>query len=653
MSLLEEARAKQQARQSEGISESQPVGLLAEARAKQGIEDQAAQELVAGPHKTSDQESGLPLPGIVEPALAIASGAIAEPVAGLKGLAELAITGDPASATQEVEQTRKTISLAPETPEGQANLEKLGGLVQKGIDIFNYPVSGLAGLVELVTFQGLDKAVNTINSIQEYGLGKTLGERAYEETGSPALAAAGETIPTAAGAAIGLRGAKGLARVDKSAQEIASALFKRQSPTKRRIAKMMADGSTDVETAKYRLIPDRAPSADDVQVNLSGGERLRLSGPGASQSATSATEKVKRFLGDGGPRVARDKAAAETIRQGFDEGVIAAVKGSSSADKSKMLKMVDIMEKGKKNKRFAVLNRPSDVAGDSLLERFKLVRNVNKEAGKQLDKIASNLKGKRLDFSPQVGKFIDDLGDMGVYLDDSLKPVFAGSDLEGLPGVQRVVRNLIGRMTETKTPDAHDIHRLKRYIDEQVTYGKTQRGLSGKTEFVIKKFRSELDDLLDSNFDEYNQVNTTYAETIKSLDALQDVAGKKMDLSGGNADKAVGTLMRRLMSNAQSRVRLLDSIQDIESVAVKYGGKFDDDLITQALFVDELDAVFRPVARTSFQGQIDQAIQQSARAVRSTEEVTLSAAGRFVERVRGINEEAAFKSIKELLKQGD
>jgi hypothetical protein len=134
-----------------------------------------------------------------------------------------------------------------------------------------------------------------------------------------------------------------------------------------------------------------------------------------------------------------------------------------------------------------------------------------------------------------------------------------------------------------------------------------------------------------------------------------------MNLSGPNADKATGTLMRRVLSNAQSRITLLDSVDDIEKIAKKYErfkgeldptrieGPFtstlDDDLLGQVLFVDELDAVFGTTARTSLQGQVEQAVKQGPVGVAA------EAVAKGAEKLRGINEENAFKSIKELLQE--
>ena len=118
------------------------------------------------------------------------------------------------------------------------------------------------------------------------------------------------------------------------------------------------------------------------------------------------------------------------------------------------------------------------------------------------------------------------------------------------------------------------------------------------------------------------------------------------------------------MSNAQSRVRLLDAIDDVESAVAKHGGSDliriegktgkADNLQMLVLFADELDNVFGPAARTSLQGQFDQALQQGVRGATSKAgavDVAASVVGKGVEKLRGINKPEAFKAIKELLKE--
>ena len=363
--------------------------------------------------------------------------------------------------------------------------------------------------------------------------------------------------------------------------------------------------------------------------------------------------------------------ADETIKQGFDEGVIAAVKGASDADRIKLAEMIDIMEKTKKNKKFALNNRPSDVAGNTFNNRVGVVIDANKEAGKRLDDVANSLKGQFVDHSPAMNSFIDDLEAIGVSLTKndkgSLKPNFKGSDIEGLSGPELVITRVVNRLASIETPDAHSIHRAKRFIDEQVSFGKSAEGLTGRTEGILKSLRRNLDGILDEKFPDYNEVNTVYSETIGAIDELQGAIGKKIDLTGVNAKKALGTKLRTLMGNGQNRVNLLDSIKEIDDIAKKHGGfgkklldapadvaaKLKEDLMTQVLFVDELDRVFGPVARTSFQGQIDQALKQGVNAATTKQgaiDLALTGAGKLAEKAQGINEANAFKSIKELLK---
>lgn len=631
----------------------------------QAEEEEEDETLLQRLNRLSPQPD-FPGAGIIEPLQTIISGAAGQAAGGLAGLAvgagELLGLAEPGAGARVSQEVSEALTILPETEAGQQGLQSLGEGVQFIVDKFNIPASGIAGIVELVSGQGLDQAVKTIESTQERGLGVTAGERVLEETGSPLLATAARIAPEAALEVAGFRGAgqavragaepagRALAEVSRAVEpltEAGQALFKVQSPTKQRIARLIEGGSTDFETAGFQLSPDSP-------------KRLEFRPP------SKLPARLQKALNVGGPRVIKDTDALETIRQGFDEGVIAAVKGSSEADKVKMVEMVRIMQRGKKNKLFAQTNRPSDVAGDSLLDRFRIVRSTNRKAGKELDDVANSLKGKKVNFDEAISQFNSDLDSMGVTLTQTpsgLKPNFAGSIIEDLQGPEAAIKRIVSRLGKPGEIDAFELHRMKKFIDEQVTFGKSAEGLSGRTESVLKNLRRNLDQALDSNFSQYDRVNSTFAETIGAIDALQDVAGKKLNLTGKNADAAVGTLLRRLMSNAQSRVPLLDAIEELEIVAKKFskttgkelvpfGSKnivINDDLLTQVLFADELDSVFGPVARTSFQGQIDQPLRRAARG--GLREAAIEVAAETAERFRGINEDEAFRSIRRLLKR--
>ena len=100
-------------------------------------------------------------------------------------------------------------------------------------------------------------------------------------------------------------------------------------------------------------------------------------------------------------KVVSDPVQKAAIKQGLDKGFVAQVKASTPLNRSKMEKMVEIVEKGKANTRFAATNRPLDVVGGSILDRIKVVKSVNRAAGNRLDFVAKGLKGD-VDFEPAI-----------------------------------------------------------------------------------------------------------------------------------------------------------------------------------------------------------------------------------------------------------
>lgn len=409
------------------------------------------------------------------------------------------------------------------------------------------------------------------------------------------------------------------------------------------------------------LVDVASKAAIGAGLNVAAGELFNLGKMSPAKQkirdmikSDPKSKEVVRYFIDGAGKVQKDKLAKEAIRQGFDDGVIAVTKGASKSDKAKMLRMINTVERGKKNALYAAQNRPADVVGDSLAKRVKYVQRVNKAAGQRLDKVAQGLKGKQVDYAPAVDQFVDDLQSLGVKFDPQTAKVnFQGSDLEGLTGAQGIIRRVLGRMYNTKAPDAYDIHRMKKFIDEQVSYGsKNAKGLAGKSESIVKSLRRNLDQTLDDAFPKYNDVNTRYADTREVLDGYQKAVGRSIDFNSQNADKALGTVSRRLLSNAQTRVQQMDMLSEVEAIARKYGAEFDDDIMTQVLFADELDRVFGPAARTSLQGDADKVAQRATRlATQSKLETAADVASGVTRKVRGVSEEKAMEAIRGVLRQ--
>lgn len=347
-------------------------------------------------------------------------------------------------------------------------------------------------------------------------------------------------------------------------------------------------------------------------------------------------------------RLVESPVQKQAIKQGFDEGLVAMIREASPVDRRNMLESLSIMERATGNKKFSMLNRTTDVAGRSIIKRYQTITDANKKAGRSIDRYArNNLKGQYVDFNPPVNNFIDNLQDMGITLKDDLTLDFAGSTVEGLAGAERILSQMVKRMKSPRDMTAFEVHTFKKFVDDQVTYGKQMEGLSGQADRAIKQLRRELDEVLDSNFEGYNQANTQYAETIRAMDEFQSVMGRTIDFSSPNAATAVGTKLRGLGSNIQSRGRLLDSLDQMQTLGNKYGGGFDDDVINQAAFTMELDRLFGTKADTSFAGQISEAIGNAPPT--TTTQAIGAAARAAANKVKGVNQEAQFKAMRELL----
>lgn len=359
-------------------------------------------------------------------------------------------------------------------------------------------------------------------------------------------------------------------------------------------------------------------------------------------------------------RIVDDDIAKEAIKQGFNDGIVQAVKTVDQHNVKKMMEMLNVSEKGKKNSIYGSENRPTDVIGDSLAQNLQFVKRINREAGSEIDKAAKMLEGQRVDVSAPVDAFVTNLAEkvkVNIVTDKSgkVRPDFRGSDIEGkmYAPEQRLITMIVDRMANTKTPDAYDVHRLKRAIDQTVVYGKSNsKALWPDIENSVKSLRKNLDETLDSKFESYNSANTKYAETIQALDGFQKAAGGKLDLFGEGADKQLGILSRRLLSNVQSRQELSNSIKQLQETSRAYGNKTPDDVVAQITFANELDNMFGPAAKSSLAGEQSSGTKAALRDLsRSHGLYDLSARGvqTVADKARGVNEGAAYKSMRELL----
>lgn len=158
------------------------------------------------PQQQDEPSIGDQAVGAIENVAALATGALAEPVAGIAGIAQsLNPFAEPGAGAQAVEATREALTFKPRTEAGQEQQQAIG--------------------------ETLAPVGQALSSVEKF-----LGDNTLSLTGSPALAAIAHTLPSAALELIGLKGARRLSSV--------------KDPSSKLIRKTLVESAPDIDKIK-------------------------------------------------------------------------------------------------------------------------------------------------------------------------------------------------------------------------------------------------------------------------------------------------------------------------------------------------------------------------------------------------------------------
>lgn len=622
---------------------------------------------VAPQDSPSAQRQGSPLSMVTEPIAAIGGGMVNQAISGLSGLARLPQGAD--AAANAVRTTQEALpDFSPTSVAGQKGMKTLGDMMKAGIDIVNYPISGIAGLAELASGQGLQQANKTVGDIQDTGLSTTLGERALETTGSPMAATAAYMAPDAI---MALASAKPVAN---AVNKIGSAAKQQLSGVPKMVAGLtkphpLIDAATGMPSKDFAYVLNKMGItyenvADDVA-------RLPANITPAKAAKAIITRKIKAGDTDGflaGMKIADngdvviDDVAQEAMRQGFREGDVQMIKASDPGTARKMEQMLKIKRQTYANERLGVDMRPADVIGDSVLNRFDHIRNSANKARIELDNIAKNkLATKSINVKGVADNFFKELDGLDVTFDASTVPPklnFTGSMISKDRTSQRIIKDVADLLAENKTPSALRAHKLKRQLDTMLDYNKKSAGgLTDAGKNVAQSMRRSLNDAVRAVDPDYAAVNDTLSKSLGGMNDFERILGPSIDIWAPGSNKAIGQDLRGLLSNRKSRVKLENAVGQIDDLAKELGGNFNDNLGDLVVFSKTLDDQFGAAARTSLAGEMEAAGERTARKLASGDvkgaafDATFGAAAKKVKDMRGVNDQQAFRAIDALLKR--
>mgnify|MGYP003624436897 CR=1 FL=1 len=361
---------------------------------------------IAAMMKAQQPESsiGEDIVGGLEVAGTLASGMIAEPVAGLAGIAQaLNPFADEGSAANAVKATKEAMTYKPRSDEGKGQLQSVGE--------FLAPVG---------------EAIKATES--------ALGDTTLEYTGSPALSAIAHTLPTAVFEALGL----GVSKALKGGAKV---------PTKKQINKAIVESAPQAKdlkntaTAIYKEIDDAGVSVkanviDSLVNKIAVKTRKKGLDPRVTAKAAGALDALKDMKGSPqllselqiqrniAQQVAKSPDASEAMLgrvmidelDGFMDSVTNASLIRGTAETAKKYKIArQLYGRAKRSETITdAIERSTEVASGAenglRIELRKIVNNKKKSKFFSKKEIASMKDVIRGDKATDTAKFIGTMG---------------------------------------------------------------------------------------------------------------------------------------------------------------------------------------------------------------------------------------------------
>lgn len=298
------------------------------------------------------------------------------------------------------------------------------------------------------------------------------------------------------------------------------------------------------------------------------------------------------------------KVGQKAVRSGVDVADIKTLENSVNTPEARTL--IDTV------KKFATGESkisPFEVVGKPIVTRLKKIDEQVKKFANQLDTVAQDLRGVSVEDATKIqDTVLNGIKKLNISIKDGGLD-FAGSSLEGVGNSGTIVNNVFKRLQSAG--DAFDLHNLKKYIDANVSYGKRVEGLDSGAENLLKSWRKAIDDTLDTQFVEYNKVNTELAKRISPLEDLKGILKNADGLDTDLLNEKAGIIARRITSAAASNPEIKQALRNLDrftSAKNKTLGKIEN---LQDLY-NVLNKYYDIAPKTGFQNLVKEGVNTSS-----------------------------------------
>ena len=560
--------------------------------------------------------------GALELALAGITGAPAQIASGWEGIGRTLIGQSPKKVADEIQATQEKYTYTPRSPEGQQ--------YQKFLD------------------ETVGEAFRGISS--------SMGDTAQERFNTPAYSAAMYSVPTAVTELLSLGLLKGLTGGTKLKTRSPQGYW---MPTPELENALRARGLT-FESLSPKVIAQIPEVLDEGLIPSSRKKDVTKAVLAEQAKVGGRQDVLAPYEMDGSGK--KNPVYVEAIKQGYPEGIVQMIKTATPATRFGFLRMAKNMETYKGNFSDANDYRPLNIVGDSIGTRLIDLRKVANDRKVKLEQIVSkDLKDKIISPDPVYKNLTAKLDEYNIFMDrdkdtGKLYFDFSDSDIKLDQQSQRLINNLLEVIPDGEPLVGAKAHQIKKQLDGLINYEKINVGdVTPQGKSVLMAVRAGLNEAIRNVSKDYAAVNDDLSVILDSFSDIQDLAGKKIDIFDPETNaKSLGLLSRKLVTNYASQPLVEQSIAGLQKAADRFGLERGDNLTDLVTFANFLEKKHGTPVSGSFQGKIEAANERIVEAVQNpTWESAVAGAYKYGrDKIRGVNEENAFKALYELIRKG-
>ena len=248
-------------------------------------------------------------------------------------------------------------------------------------------------------------------------------------------------------------------------------------------------------------------------------------------------------------------------------------------------------------------NRPAKVVGESLANRALKLDKIKRSASKSIGDLVKGEFGETsIGTQNPLSKFIDDFQEAGINITDKNGKLLVDAS-ESILSLGDVITekklNIILNKLNSGSIKAKDAHRLKRQLNEAVSFGPADIGKvkpSKEIEVAIKGLASNINENMKNASSKYKAANDRFAGVIDALQKSDKMLGNKLMVGDELAASKFGSLAKRIGTNLTSKEQVYDLIDTLDdaiatNVPMKYRPK--DDIRRQVAALSDLEKIFK------------------------------------------------------------